>query len=523
MVAHLLKLKLLLLRNSLRRSTWQLIGVILGGLYGLGLLGLVIAGLIALGAADLELMRTIVVLGGSAAVLGWLVIPLVAAGVDMTLDPARFVTFAVPMRQLMAGLTLGAVIGIPGAVTLVAFLALALTWIRYPAAALAAVLCAFGAVLLCIVGSRLITTASTALASSRRFKDLSSTVAIIPLIFLGPIFAGITAGFQNSPGFAADLADIAAWTPLGVFAAIPADLAAGKPAIALARLGIGISTIALLAYLWHRSLSHALVTPPYNAVTRKGAGNLGFFARFPGTPTWAVAARALTYWIRDPRYAASVIVVPLLPILLWFISGNSADFFLLQYLGPITAFLLAWSISADISYDNTAFWMHLSTGVSGRADRAGRTLALLIFAVPVVLAFTVVPLWLGSALEDLPMMLGLSAGALLSGAGFSGVVSARYTYNVPLPGESPFKTPPGTGFSMLAIQFLGWLVLLVLLLPEIALAVTYLLTGEALFGWLTLVAGVVLGSVVLIGGIRLGGAWYDKRGPELLQAVSVNK
>ena len=26
-----------------------------------------------------------------------------------------------------------------------------------------------------------------------------------------------------------------------------------------------------------------------------------------------------------------------------------------------------------------------------------------------------------------------------------------------------------------------------------------------------------------VGGIRIGGAWYDKRGPELLEAVSVNK
>lgn len=523
MVAHLLKLKLLLLRNSLRRSTWQLVGVILGGLYGLGLLGMIVVGLITLGALELELIRTVVVLGGAATVLGWLVIPLVASGVDMTLDPARFVTFAVPMRQLMTGLALGGVIGIPGVVTLIAFLTLAGTWIRYPAAAVAAVICAPCAVLLCIVGSRLITTAGAALASSRRFKDLSSMIAIIPLVLLGPIFAGIAAGFQNSPGFAGELANVLAWTPLGVFVAVPADLAAGEVLTALARFVIGVATICGLAYLWHRSLSHALVTPPYNAVTRRGAGNLGLFARFPATPTGAVAARALTYWIRDPRYAASIIVVPLLPILLWFISGDSGDLFLLNYLGPITAFLLAWSISADISYDNTAFWLHLSAGVSGRADRAGRTLALLVFAAPVVLVFTVVPLWLSGSLADLPMMLGLSLGALLTAAGFSSVLSARYTYNVPLPGESPFKTPPGTGFSMLAIQFLGWVVLLLLLLPEIGLAIAYLLTGSAALGWLTLLAGLVLGTAALIGGIRLGGAWYDKRGPELLQAVSVNK
>lgn len=523
MVAHLIRLKLTLLRNSLKRSTWQLVGVILGSLYGLGLLGLVMAGLVVLGGADPELIRTVVVIGGSATVLGWLVIPLVASGVDMTLDPARFVTFAVPMRQLIMGLTLGAVIGIPGIVTLIASLTLVATWIRFPMAAVAAAVCAVGVVLLCIVGSRLVTTASTALASSRRFKDFSSTIAIIPLILLGPIFAGITAGFQSSPGFAYQLADILAWTPLGVFWAVPADLADGAAGLALVRFVIGAATIAVLGWLWQKSLGHALVTPAYNSVSRKGAGNLGLFARFPGTPTGAVAARALTYWIRDPRYAASIIVVPLLPILLWFINRESGDFVLLNYLGPITAFLLAWSISADISYDNTAFWMHLSAGVSGRADRAGRALALLAFALPVVLVFTIVPLWLSGSLSELPLMLGLSLGALLTGTGFSSVISARYTYNVPLPGESAFKTPPGTGFSMLTIQFLGWMVLVLLLLPEIALTIAYLVTGNAVYGWLTLVAGLLVGGGMLIGGIRIGGSWYDKRAPELLQAVSVNK
>ncbi|WP_323958747.1 transporter [Arthrobacter sp. JZ12] len=523
MVAHLLRLKLTLLRNSLRRSTWQLVGVVLGGLYGLGVLGTIIAGLVALGFAEFELVRTIVILGGSAAVLGWLVIPLVASGVDMTLDPARFVTYAVPMRQLMAGLALGGVIGIPGIATLLAFLALAITWIRYPAAAVAALICAVCAVLLCVVGSRLITTAGASLASSRRFKDVSSLIAIVPLVLLGPIFAGIVNGFRDSPDYAHTLAAVLGWTPLGVFLAIPADLAAGAPLQALARFGIGIATIAVLALLWQKSLSHALVTPPFNSVSRKGAGNLGLFGRLPATPTGAVAARALTYWIRDPRYAASIIVVPLLPVLFWFVGGEAGNFALLNYVGPIIAFMLAWSISADISYDNTAFWMHLSTGVRGRDDRLGRAAALLLFATPVVLIATVVPLLLTNSAADLPMMLGLGIGALLTGTGLSSVTSARYTYNVPLPGESPFKTPPGTGFSMLVIQLLGWVVQFALLLPEIALAVAYLVTGNAAFGWATLAAGAVLGAAAFIGGVRIGGAWYDKRAPELLQAVSVNK
>ncbi|WP_104165631.1 transporter [Arthrobacter sp. SX1312] len=520
MVADLLKLKLLLLRNSLKRSTAQLVGVILGGLYGLGVLGTIVVGLVFLGAADPEFIRTVLVLGGSAVVLGWIVIPIAATGIDMTLDPARFVTFAIPQRQLLTGLVLGGLVGIPGVVTLVAALAQVFTWIRYPAAAVTALVCGLVAVLLCVVASRLVTTAVSSMTGSRRFKDINGIVAFIPLIFLGPIIGGVTAGFQNSPGFAATLADVLAWTPLGALWAAPADVAAGNAGIAALRFLIGLGTLGLFLLLWSRSLSHALVTPPYNAVAKRAGGNLGWLGRFPPTPAGAVAARALTYWLRDPRYSASLAVIPFIAVLLFFSGGGGGA---LAYLGPITAFLLAWSISADISYDNTAFSLHLSTGVSGRDDRLGRALALLVFAVPTTLVFTVGPLLMMGRLEDLPVMLGLGIGLLLAGTGLSSLVSARYTYNVPLPGESAFKTPPGTNFLMFAVQFIGWIVMLLLALPEIALTIAYFVTGDALFGWLSLLVGVVLGAVLLVVGIRTGGRWYDRRAPELLLAVSANR
>ncbi|WP_026550958.1 hypothetical protein [Arthrobacter sp. Br18] len=523
MVADLVRLKLTLLRNSLRRSTGQLIGLILGGLYGLGVLGFLTVGLVLLGTADPHLIRSVLVIGGSAAVLGWMVIPVAAAGIDMTLDPARFVTFAVPMRQLLAGLTLGGLLGVPGVVTLVAALTQTATWIRYPAAAVVAPVCGLLAVVLCVVASRLVTTAISALAGTRRFKDVSGIVTIIPLVLLGPIIGGITAGFQNSPDFAVVLADVLAWTPLGALWAVPADIALGNSLQALLHFLVGVASIVLCLWLWSASLGRALVTPAYNSVTRKSGGNLGWFGRLPATPSAAVAARSLTYWVRDPRYSASLLTVPLIAVVLYF-SGSQADSLAaFNFVGPITAFLLVWSISADISYDNTAFWLHLSTGVSGRADRAGRAGGLLLFGVPLALVFTVVPLVITGSLEHLPVMLGLSAGLLLTGTGLSSVVSARYTYNVPLPGESPFRTPPGTNFAMFGIQFVGWLVLLALALPEILLAVAYFITGNALFGWLSLAAGIALGAAALVLGIRVGGRWYDTRGPELLQAVSVNK
>ena len=48
MVAHLVRLKLSLLRNGLRRSVPQLVGMVLAALYALGVVGLAVAGLVAL-------------------------------------------------------------------------------------------------------------------------------------------------------------------------------------------------------------------------------------------------------------------------------------------------------------------------------------------------------------------------------------------------------------------------------------------------------------------------------------------
>jgi ABC-2 type transport system permease protein len=94
---------------------------------------------------------------------------------------------------------------------------------------------------------------------------------------------------------------------------------------------------------------------------------------------------------------------------------------------------------------------------------------------------------------------------------------------VPLPGDSPFKKPPGNVGQTLAVQFGGLLILMVLVLPEAGLLVAQLVTGNSLFGWINLLAGTGLGVGLFVAGIRLGGKWLDARGPELLAQVSVNR
>lgn len=529
MVAHLLGLKLALLRNSFRRSPWQLLGIIVGGLYGLGVLAMALVGMAALGSAPHELVGTVLTLAGAALVLGWLIIPVLAAGLDMTLDPARFSSYAIPMRSLLTGLMLASFVGIPGAVTLMVSLGTAISWWQHPMIAGAAFVCGLLGAVTCIVASRAVTAASTSLASSRRFKDASGIVLLLPLMFLGPIIGGVSAGVNDLHRYLPALAQTISWTPLGAVWSVPAALAAGAYAAAGMKFLIALASIAALMWLWWACLAKALVTPPHAGGGRRaGAGKLGIFMWFPGTPTGAVAARCLSYWFRDPRYSSGLLVAPLLPLIFVFAGsqagGESADVpslgIVLGLGASFCVFLLVWSVSSDISYDNTAFALHLATGVSGVADRSGRALAAAIVSLPLGVLYAVLGAWLANDWGQLPATLGLVLGVVGSGLGLASVFSACFTSAVPLPGESPLKTRPGNGLSTVLTQLAGFIGLGILVLPELILALVALASGQLIYAWLALAVGAVLGTLFLWLGIRQGAAIFNRRAPELLLAVS---
>ena len=111
MVAHLVRLKLDLLRNTLRRSRAQAIGMILGVLYGAFVVVALAVGVAVL-RGEPDLARLVVTIGGAAGIVLWILLPIFAFGSDPTLDPGRFATFSIPPRQLAVGLLLSAFVGL---------------------------------------------------------------------------------------------------------------------------------------------------------------------------------------------------------------------------------------------------------------------------------------------------------------------------------------------------------------------------------------------------------------------------
>ncbi|MBU1589339.1 MAG: transporter, partial [Actinobacteria bacterium] len=239
--------------------------------------------------------------------------------------------------------------------------------------------------------------------------------------------------------------------------------------------------------------------------------------------TGAVAARALTYWVRDPRYAQSLVTIPIVPVLLFFWGGFGENLAILVWVGPVIAVLLSMSIYTDVSYDNTAFALHLQTGVSGLADRVGRVVALATFAVPVSLVLVVASVAVSNTWPLLIGLLGITVGILLTGFGVSSIVSGRFTFAVPAPGDSPFKARPGGGFSLMLSTFATWAILGVLTLPEVVLALVGFATDNLALGVASLAVGLALGGALLGVGVRLGGRILDARGPELLAQLQNQK
>ena len=517
---RLASLKWRILRNTLTRSTWVLVGTILGGLYALSILGMLVTGMVFVGAEPLDVVTASSVIVGSVVLLGWWVMPVLTAKADATLDPSRLALFPLSTTGLLTGQVVGALIGIPGVLTVIALLGWLSTWRASPAALAASVVCAVLAALLAFTGARCASALAARIARGRRSTEIISILSLLLIVLLGPIFASVATGVERVWDRLPVWASVLGWTPLGAVWAIPGDVGAGHWGAALARLAVVLVTLVVLVAVARFALERALADAAGGAAraTGRSVAGIGLFDRFPAAPWGAVAARCLIYWLRDPRYSASLVMIPAISAALWFLGGDSG--FSMWLLPLMIALLMSYAISADVSYDNTAFSLHLLAPVPGRADRLGRVVAMLVVATPLVALGLV--LWLVRLQQwhALPAMLGACAALLLGGAGVVSVVSARYTYPTPPPGASPMKTPQGFTILNLVLQFVLMGFMLLLALPPIVLLFVHLGTGAAVWSWVALAVGVVEGLVLLGIGVRVGGTWLDGRGPELLQEVA---
>jgi ABC-2 type transport system permease protein len=444
-VARLLvPLKLRLLANALRSSRRAKASFIISTIF---------AALVAIGTfVILAALR-----GQSAAVdqtaavftvfaFGWLILPLLAFGLDGTLDPATLALYPLRTRPLAAGLLAASATGAWPLANVLGLLGVMIGLAHGVLGELVALLAVLLQVLFCIALARFVTTAMAGLLRSRRGKDFAAFLVI-------PIFALYEAFSQVVPRLAAEGKITAAtfagidrwlrWLPPGLAAHAIQDASTGHAGAAPLRLGLLAAVIVVLGGLWIRSLDRALVTVDTSTQSSAVRGAPLPFARFGIRGT--VAGRYLIYQRREPgsiiRWCIIAVVMAAASVSTIRTPSYHVALILSAVLG---AGMLSTFNSNSIGITGPGFGLEATALTGTRALRAyftGHNIALAIIAVPLLAAVSFGLAALAGHPGD-----GFWAVAIdLGGIGAGLALSSIFTVTLAYPAEKRVGSPvPGT-------------------------------------------------------------------------------
>lgn len=561
MVAQLIRLKARVTWNSLTRQVWVLVLSILGILYGLGVVaGIALGAIAATVSGHLDIVAPLLVVLGALLVLGWIMVPVVFASMDNTLDPRRFAPYVGPTRSFALGLVAATPVGISGAFTTVVALVPVAVWLAGgdPLAALVALVGTLLALATSFLWARVASTwLGIRATSTAGRRDLMSVLATLLFIaVLAPMGIWINLLTQNfDADYVHSVADLVAWSPVGAPWALAGAVHSGAWGTALVRLVVTGAFLALGWWLWLRVLpaamcgtahrlspaaveavaqGRALVDPGVGAdaprpaaaddhgsgpagAARNGLAGVERWQHLGlGAPAASLAERTQRYWLRDPRLSTSLLSSLIFPAMavFWtrFSFGDEGGpgigmsvFFMLML--PLIIGQVAGSL---LQYDSTAFWLLVASGIRGRSERLGRLVGSLPLCLGVLVLSCVAFGTLSTISTDAAWLLG--AGVLVvfsAAAGVAMVIGARWVYPVQPPGASPMSTK-GTGqfLTTMIIQSLQWVLAFVAAAPAGAVLL-WAQFGSTVPLVVACALAVVWSVVLLVAAVLVGGRVWD--------------
>ncbi|WP_346335432.1 hypothetical protein [Microbacterium testaceum] len=479
--------------------------------------GTIFAAVNASGLGDVDRLTAAVVtvLAGSAITLGFAVGPPVTASVD-PLDPRRFAVVGPEPRPLAGALLLAGFLSVPVFAVLVLAISVAIAWSEQGVSAFASAVSIILGLTTCVLLARVSMALGTLVKRPRQSRELAGVYLVAVLVVVVPVavFLGSLEWRGTVPTQLVSAAEVLAWTPVGAawgIALAPTPGAAAGSAI------VAVATVVVLAALWFVLVRILLTTTPRPVAVRE-RGGLGWFALLPGTPGGAVAARSLSYWLRDRRYLVNIVVVPIAAVLSMVplvVAGVPIEVAALLPV-PIMALFFGWLPHNDLAYDSTALWMHIASGVRGLSDRIGRLVPVLLIGLPILAVSIPLATVAHGRWAFLPALIGVCAALFLSGLGLSSVSSVVAPYAVSRPGDSPFQQPQRTGSGGVLAQGLVMLGSLLAASPALWFAGRALAsdTEDAVVAlWVGLGAGVI----VLVVGVVAGAMLFERRGTRLME------
>lgn len=521
------RLKLRLIANGLRgrpgRIALFVTGVLVSGIFAVaGYAIFAVPGVLDDGRAA----ATLLPLGGSALVLGWVVLPLVFFGVDESLDPARFALFPLRRRTLIAGLFTAALVGLPALATLVATAGTVSTAAQLGGGGAALVQFAgiVAGLLLCVAVSRSVTSAFATGLRSRRSRDLAVVLLAVVAALLGPLQLAVLAGLERADWEAfGTVARIAGWTPLGAPYSIGLDVAAGRAWAVPVKLLIVGAAIAGLLWWWSATLERAMLGAAASGRGGEAAetgspvdrlvGRLLFGRRLPATRFGALVGREVRYWLRETRRRAALITFTVVGLFLPVsvsMSGGSPGL-----MGGFVGALAAVALANQFGYEGSAYAANMTAGVPGRTEIHSRAAAHALFTVPLLMVVAIVVALVSGRPEGLAAQFGGLVAAYGVGLGVVLPVSVIAAYALPET-TSPFALSSGGGAAKGLLTLGAMLATVVVSVP---LQVVAFFLGDVWL-WLGLPAGIAYGCAAYLIGSGVAGDLLDRRMPELLAAVT---
>ncbi len=502
------------------------IGMIVLLVVVVALLGFVAFGLAALRALP-DYSQPIIITVFTVQLVAWVLTPLVAFGVDETVDPARFALLPIRPQTLQRGLLVTALIGWFPAGNVIVLIGASIG-IGVPLSVLPiALVCAAVQLLLCVVLSRAASTSMSALMSSRRGRDLGMAVGlgvfVLYLAFVAVINNPGSDGTALQSGVRRT-ASVLQWTPPGALAALPGQIADGAWGRAALSALIALAAVALAWWWWAVALNRSLTTAPSTTAGSSPAGHgpedtaVGVGV---GGTMQVVAGRDRRLAWRDPMRRMPWLMLMVLTVVWPFlvVRGSGAVFAV-----AFGAVLCGSQAGNQYGVEGSGLWLHLQTvtdRVRARGEVLGHAVTVLVPGIVIVVVAVAVQAVLHGDYDEIPAALGVCFGALLGGLAAASYLSAAVPYAMPQSRKSLFASSvPGqkgrTAAASLGVIGGG----IVVALPAAVAAVLSIVVGPV-WGWVALVVGPVVGAVALLIAARKTADRYLEQATEIFAVVSV--
>jgi ABC-2 type transport system permease protein len=461
---------------------------------------------------------------------GWLIMPLLAFGLDSTLDPATMALYPLRTRQLAVGLLAASATGAWPAANVIGLLGVLIGLARGGLGVLVALVAVLLQVLFCIVLARFVTTSMAGLLRSRRGKDLAIFLFI-------PIVAGYEFFTQVVPRLAASgkLTTTSfngsdawlRWLPPGMAAHAIQDASDGHPGTALARLALLAAVIVVLGWLWIRSLNRALVSPDSSTQSSRVRGAALPFGRYG--LRGAVAARIWIYQRREPISLVywGIIAVITVAASLGGIIGPQRHPGVLFLSAVLGAAFIGLFHANTVGSTGPSFVMEATALIDRKALRAylsGQNLVLAVIGIPLLVVLTFglgavarVPAY---GFETMPVALAALGAALA----LSNIITVNGAYPMAKRVGTPIYTSaPGYGSSRFAATMATLFGIPLLVTPVIVAAVLTAGAPLALRAPIVTVGAAAYGLALAWAGVRIAAATGEGKMPELCQVALASK